>query len=137
MAIFNNGDNTHQSTKPDANTTIITAGSKIKGEMHLSCNLYVDGDFEGTINSKKEINIGKQGHIKGDITTNRLVVQGYIEGSINATKVEIKAAGRVNGTIESAELIIESKGIFEGHSVVKDSTPVPTSSPEALQIKKS
>ena len=102
--------------------------------MNLSCNLYVDGEFEGIIHSKKEINIGKNGHIKGDVTTQRLVVQGYIEGTINAQRVEIKAAGRVSGTIESGELVIEAKGIFEGNSVVKDASPVPT--PEKLQIKK-
>ena len=134
MAIFNNSDSTHQSTKPDTNTTIITTGSTIKGEMNLSCNLYVDGEFEGVIHSSKEVNIGKNGHIKGDVTTQRLVVQGYIEGTVNAARVEIKAAGRVNGTIESSELVIEAKGIFEGNSVVKVASPVPT--PEKLQIKK-
>lgn len=102
--------------------------------MNLSCNLYVDGEFEGVIHSKKEVNIGKNGHIKGDVHTQRLVVQGYIEGSVNAQRVEIKAAGRVNGTIESAELVIEAKGIFEGSSVVKDLSPAPT--PQALETKK-
>ncbi len=135
MAIFNNSDGTHQSSKPDTNTTIITTGSTIKREMNLSCNLYVDGEFEGTIHSKKEVNIGKNGHIKGDVTTQRLVVQGYIEGTVSALRVEIKAAGRVNGTIESAELVIEAKGVFEGNSVVKDASPIPTS--EKLQIQKS
>ena len=94
--------------------------------MNLTCNLYVDGEFEGQINSKKEVNIGKQGHVKGDVITNRLVVQGYIEGTVNAQKVEIKAAGRVNGTIESEELIIESKGIFEGSSIVKNAKSLPS-----------
>ncbi len=93
--------------------------------MNLSCNLYVDGEFEGVINSQKEVNIGKNGHIKGDVKTNRLVVQGYIEGSINAQRVEIKSAGRVNGSIESAELVIEAKGVFEGNSIVKDASPAP------------
>jgi len=87
--------------------------------MNLECNLYVDGEFEGSINSQKDINIGKNGHIKGDITTHKLIVQGYLEGSVNATRVEIKAGGRVNGSIESSELVIEAKGIFEGESVVK------------------
>jgi len=91
--------------------------------MQLSCNLYVDGSFEGTINSKKEVNIGKNGHIKGDIMTQRLVVQGYLEGTVNALRVEIKANGRINGKVESSELIIESKGIFEGSSIIKDAAP--------------
>ena len=135
MAIFNSNDNEHKNTKPDANTTIITAGSSIKGEMKLSCNLYVDGEFEGAINSSKEVNVGKNGHIKGDISTIRLVVQGHIEGTINADKVEIKANGKVNGTIESTELIIESKGIFEGNSIVKSTNSL--KSKEKAQINKS
>ena len=93
--------------------------------MNLACNLYVDGVFEGVIQSNKEVNIGKNGHIKGDVSTKRLVVQGYIEGSVNAARVEIKAHGRVNGTIESSELVIEAKGIFEGNSVVKDVKSAP------------
>jgi len=103
--------------------------------MKLSCNLYVDGEFEGSINSQNEVNIGKHGHIKGDVTTKRLVIQGYVEGTVNADKVEIKSDGRVSGTIESGELIIESKGIFEGNSVVKDIKPAPT--PKQITIAKS
>lgn len=87
--------------------------------MSLSCNLYVDGELEGEINSSKEINIGKHGHIKGDVTTKRLVVQGLLEGSVNADRVEIKSIGRVRGTIESKELIVEAKGVFEGNSIIK------------------
>jgi cytoskeletal protein CcmA (bactofilin family) len=119
MAIFNNGNSELKSSKTDANTTIITAGAKLKGELELTCNLYIDGELEGEINSHKEINIGKNGHIKGVVITQRLVVQGYMEGSVDATRVEIKAAGHVKGEISSSELVIESKGVFEGNSIVK------------------
>jgi len=87
--------------------------------MNLSCDLYVDGEFEGIISSEKEVTVGSNGHIKGEIRTNHLIVQGLIEGSVDATRVEIKAAGRVNGSITSAELVIEAHGIFEGDSKVK------------------
>ena len=119
MAIFNNSDSTSKGATSDSDTTIITKGSSIKGEMTLSCNLYVDGMFEGIINSQKEVNIGKNGHIKGDVFTTRLVVQGSIDGNVNSTRVEIKAGGRISGTLESSELVIEAKGIFEGNSVLK------------------
>jgi len=84
--------------------------------------LYIDGELEGLIKSTKEVNVGKNGHVKGDITTKRLVVQGLVEGSIHAERVEIKAAGHVSGEVTSVELIIESKGIFEGNSIIKDSS---------------
>ncbi|QOP45163.1 polymer-forming cytoskeletal family protein [Sulfurimonas paralvinellae] len=122
MAIFNNGDVATKSSSTDSNTTIITAGAKITGEVELSCNLYIDGELEGSITSSKEVNVGKNGHVKGNIVTNRLVVQGYVEGSVEADRVEIKAAGHVNGEITSIELVIESKGVFEGNSIVKNSS---------------
>ncbi|MEA2099359.1 MAG: polymer-forming cytoskeletal protein [Campylobacterota bacterium] len=122
MAIFNSNDKKHKSTNTDTNTTIITTGSTIKGEINLSCNLYIDGEFEGVIHSSKEVNIGKNGHLKGDISTKRLIVQGYIEGCVNAEIVEIKADGKVSGTIEATELIIEPKGVFEGNSIIKNAS---------------
>ena len=120
MAIFNSSDSESQSTKTDSNTTIITAGAKINGEIELSCNLFIDGELEGSVISKKEVTIGKNGYVKGNVTTQRLVVQGNVEGSVNADIVEIKAAGHVSGEITSTELVIEAKGIFEGSSIVKD-----------------
>lgn len=135
MAIFSGSDSAHKSSKSDTDTTIITRGSSIKGEMTLTCNLYVDGEFEGIINSQKEVNIGKNGHIKGDVFTTRLVVQGVIDGNVNSARVEIKAGGRISGTLESSELIIEAKGIFEGNSVLKDSKQKTVS--DKKQIKKS
>ncbi len=48
-------------------------------------------------------------------------MQGRIEGSVNADIVEVKAAGHIRGEITSNELVIESKGIFEGNSIVKES----------------
>lgn len=89
--------------------------------MELSCNLYVDGEFEGVINSKKDVNIGKNGYIKGEIHSARLVIQGLVEGNINSERVEIKAEGKVVGSVESNEFVIEAKGIFEGNSIIKKS----------------
>jgi len=105
--------------------------------MTLSCNLYIDGEFEGTINSDKEINIGKNGRVKGEITTQRLLVQGFIEGSVNAQRVEIKAQGKLHGSIESAELVIEAQGLFEGNSTIKKAAKKAPQEEKATQINKS
>ena len=126
MAIFNNSDSTSEGLAANSNTTIITAGSKIKGEVELSCNLYIDGELEGMIKSSKEVNVGKNGHIKGSIKTEKLIVQGYVEGTIEADRVEIKSAGHISGEVTSTEFIIESKGIFEGNSVIKNAIPALT-----------
>ena len=101
--------------------------------MNLTCNLYVDGSFDGVINSSKEIYIGKNGYINGEIITQKLIIQGVVDGKINAKRVEIKEGGRVKGTIEYSELVIEAKAIFEGNSIIKNSV----SKDEKLKISKS
>jgi cytoskeletal protein CcmA (bactofilin family) len=87
--------------------------------MRLECDLYVDGHFEGIINSDKTVTIGKNGRIEGEIRTRRLIVQGVAEGSIDAERIEIKSAGRISGMIASNELVIEPKAVFEGESRIK------------------
>lgn len=89
--------------------------------MTLDCDLYINGDFDGVIHSKKLVTIGKSGKVKGEIITNHLVVQGLVEGTIDSNRLEIMAAGTVRGSILSGELIIEAKGHFEGESKIKNS----------------
>jgi len=118
MAIFNNSD---QLPKQDAQTTIITQGASLNGEMKLSCNLYVDGDFEGTISSSSTVTVGKNGRIKGDVEAQRIMVQGVIDGSLECDRLEILSSGKVHGKIVTAELVIEAKGEFAGESHLKRS----------------
>jgi len=59
------------------------------------------------------------GKVSGEVITKHLVVQGTVDGSIDAARVEIKEGGRVKGMITSEEFVIESKGLFEGESKIK------------------
>ena len=68
--------------------------------------------------SDKEINVGKHGKIKGIIKTQRVVIQGYVEGTIEASRVEIKSSGHIKGEVSYSELVIEAKGVLEGNSII-------------------
>ena len=116
MAVFNSSN---QSSKEHNNTTIITEGSLIKGEMELSCALYIDGNFEGTIHSSSAVTVGRNGKIDGDVFAKKLIIQGSITGSANADRVEIHAEGKMSGSVTSSELVIEAQAVFEGESHFK------------------
>ena len=90
--------------------------------MSVECNLFIDGEFEGTIHSQKEVTVGKNGLIRGEIFANLVIVQGTIGGSVSAKTVVVKPLGKVVGTVESEEFVIEPKGMFEGNSIVKKET---------------
>jgi cytoskeletal protein CcmA (bactofilin family) len=117
MALFSKRNNTQPI--PNHKTTIIAEGSRIKGGLDLLCELFVDGEIEGVITSVHEVTVGTNGRIVGDIKAEKVVIHGKVEGNIDADKVYIQSEGNVSGTIESHELIIEPKGIFQGESKIK------------------
>lgn len=116
MAIFNKNDD---GSVPASETTIIAAGASIKGEFSFDSMLHVDGAIEGNINSKSIIIIGRRGSVKGELKSEKLVINGSFEGNADCTNVEILAGGVFTGNVVSKELMIEGKAKFEGNSSIR------------------
>ncbi len=121
MAIFTSDDkqsNGIAAQKAGA-ATIIAQGTRIKGNITTDCHLHIDGEFEGKIDSKNTVMIGKNGYVNGEIYANKLVVSGKLKGLTESDTVEISSQGRFEGVITSTELVIEKKGVFIGESKIK------------------
>jgi len=98
MAIFNKGDaNTAQ-------TTIISSGTLIKGELHLSCILHIDGNVEGDVISDNTVVIGKNGTARGSIRAKHIVISGKFFGNIEAELVELLGGGVLVGDVGAVRL---------------------------------
>lgn len=116
MAIFAN-DNQHANAPVKGGpATIIAQGTQIKGEIHISCHLHIDGEFEGNIHSKSVVMIGKSGVVRGNIYAQKLIVSGKLQGDTESSVVEILPMGRIEGRVITPEFVIERKGIFVGES---------------------
>jgi cytoskeletal protein CcmA (bactofilin family) len=115
MAIFNKPDKQQQQ-----GATIIAKGTKIVGEIIVDCNLHIDGVFEGSIDSKSVVTIGKSGIITGDIIASKVIISGNFTGVVESDTVEILPDGKIFGKVISSEFMIENKGIFEGESKIKN-----------------
>lgn len=127
MAIFTNDNKQLDGSSSTGGATIIASGTRIKGEINIECRLHIDGDFEGTINSKDTVMIGRSGVVRGVINTNALVVAGKLMGDSISNFLELKAQGRIEGTITTNELVVERKGMFVGESKVRNnSKEIPT-----------
>lgn len=121
MAIFTSDDkqsNGVAAQKAGA-ATIIAQGTRIKGDITTDCHLHIDGEFEGKIDSKNTVMIGKNGQVDGEVYANKLVVSGKLKGLTESDTVEISSQGRFEGVITSTELVIEKKGVFIGESKIK------------------
>ena len=127
MAIFtNHNKQLDGSSTSSGGATIIATGTTIKGEIDIECRLHIDGYVEGTINSKDTVMIGKNGFVKGIINAHALVVAGKFIGDCVSNILELKAQGRIEGTITANELVVERKGVFIGESKVRDSKEIPS-----------
>lgn len=84
--------------------------------------LHVDGELNGIIHSESIVVIGKNGNLKGELQADKIVVNGYFEGQLEANSLEILAGGVVNGDISIQKISIESGGRFNGTSKIKEDT---------------
>ncbi len=130
MGIFTKSDKS--STNP-SNTTIIAAGTKIRGELQVEGSMHVDGEFSGPIDATSIITVGKSGYIEGDAAAEKLIVTGGFSGTADCREVRILAGGRVAGSITCETLIIEKGGIFNGQNRIKN-LPVEISDRSLIEI---
>ncbi len=64
--------------------------------------------------------MGRNGTINGEVHAKKLIIQGSVEGSAEAERIEIHADGRMTGKVTSSELVIEAQAVFEGESHFKE-----------------
>ena len=88
----------------------------IKGELSGSEDLYVDGEVEGSISLKNySLTIGPNGRVKASVESKGLVVQGKLEGNIQASdRVELRKSAVVTGDISTQRISIEEGAYLKG-----------------------
>ena len=120
MGIF---DKTNSDTSK-SETTVISLGAKIDGEFDFASMLHLDGEISGVIRSKNVVVIGKTGVLRGELSADKVVVNGIFEGELDADSLEILAGGLVSGNITVRQIAIENGGRFNGNSKIKDETNI-------------
>jgi cytoskeletal protein CcmA (bactofilin family) len=88
----------------------------IKGELSGSEDLYLDGQVEGSIALKgNSLTVGPNGRLKGSVEAKSVVVQGKLEGNIQASeRVDLRKSAIVIGDITTQRLSIEEGASLKG-----------------------
>jgi cytoskeletal protein CcmA (bactofilin family) len=88
----------------------------IKGELSGSEDLYVDGNVEGKIELRNHsLTIGPNGNVKADVTAKAVVIQGKLDGAVNASdRVELRKAAVVSGDVTTQRIAIEEGAFLRG-----------------------
>ena len=88
----------------------------IKGELSGSEDLYLDGQVEGSIALKgNSLTVGPNGSVKASVEAKGVVVQGKLEGNVQASdRVELRKSAVVTGDIATQRISIEEGAYLKG-----------------------
>ena len=104
-----------QSSGSGNGTTIISAGTTLKGDISSKNYLRIDRTIIGNISSTAKIVIGSSGVVEGDLNGNQADVVGKVSGNIKAKELlQLRGDAVVNGNLYAGKLQIEPTATFNG-----------------------
>src|SRR5687768_9350015 len=100
MAIFKDTPTSAGEGKTGGNgegtLSIIAGGMRVIGDIETEGVVKIEGRVEGSIRAGRQVLIGRQGEVKGDITTREAVIGGKVQGTVSATeRLEVQATSTI------------------------------------------
>lgn len=105
----------HRAGKVVSAKTVIASGCQINGQITLSGDLHLDGRIDGNV-VVNQLSIGKEGHLKGVVRAQHIIVSGQLEGSIECDLLELLDGCQVTGDVCCQDLVIEKGARFIGRT---------------------
>ena len=76
--------------------TILGDGAVFEGDFKAPEAVRIDGTVNGNCTCEKELIIGKNGHVKGNISAQHVIISGRVDGDIAAQgKLELLSTGKL------------------------------------------
>ena len=95
--------------------SIIGPGMKVVGDCSSDGTIRVEGRVDGSVVASKSVVVGKDGMVKGDISTQDAIIAGKVSGSVSAeSRIELQATCRVQGDIRSRRVKLDEGGQVDG-----------------------
>ena len=110
---------------PGEISALLGPGTHYNGKLLFDGRVRIDGQFQGSICSDDMLIVGEGAQVQAVIDVGTLIVLGgEIRGEIRARElVELHAAARVHGDIETPRIFIDRGAVFEGRCRMSDGTP--------------
>src|SRR5919202_156944 len=101
--------------------SIIAAGTRIDGNIETDGVIRIEGRVEGSIRAARQVLVGRQGEVQGDIHTREAVIGGKVEGTIVATeRLEVQGTPVVIGEIDTRAIAVIEGGKINGTVRISD-----------------
>ncbi len=139
----------------DTSVNTILKGSKLTGDINVTCDLELSGDVEGNIKSLKDSNIVIKGSCKGNIETkegnvdivgelhsgniiagNNVTISGKFSGGEVKAKGKIYVNGEFNGKLEGNEVEIGANAQGKGEIFYKEFISISRGAKVEVQVSR-
>ena len=118
MAMFTKGEEKMQPTGSTANErpdTVIGTTVIVEGTFQSQDNMLIEGSVTGTVSTTKNLTVGKNAHIKADVSAANMTISGEVRGNLTATgTIQLASTARVYGDVETNIISIETGAVLQG-----------------------
>ena len=119
-----------------ADTSLIAAGTTLRGDVRFSGALHVSGCIEGSVladpGSGAVFTLSEQGRVVGEVHVPHAVINGEVRGDIHAgERLELAAGARVDGDVHYRLLEMAAGARVNGRRVHTAETPLQLAAPAA------
>jgi cytoskeletal protein CcmA (bactofilin family) len=99
----------------DAILSIIAAGTRLIGDWEGTGLIKVDGRVEGSISGARQVIVGRDGVIHGNVQAAEVILAGTVEGSIGATdRAELQSSAAVTGDVSTKVIVVHEGARING-----------------------
>ena len=99
----------------DATLTIIAAGVHLVGDLEGPGLIKIDGRVEGSISGARQIILGRDANVQGNVHAAEVVLAGTIDGSVLASeRVEVQGTAVVNGDVHTRVIVVHEGAKVNG-----------------------
>ena len=96
-------------------TSLIAAGTSLKGDITSNGDIRIDGSLQGNIHCTAKVVIGANGTVEGDISGQQADIMGKVTGTIKVKELlQLKGGSIINGNLYAGKLQIEPSANFNG-----------------------
>ena len=102
-------------------TSVLGDGTSYHGKLTGRGGVRIEGSFDGEIKLNGLLVVGTTGKVTcEDLRARTVIVAGSVRGDITATKVEIRASGRVWGNVTTVAFSTEEGAFLRGQIQMED-----------------
>jgi cytoskeletal protein CcmA (bactofilin family) len=113
--MFERDQGTMRGAEGTALTAFLGRGTRITGNLVFEGPCRIEGEVEGEVSAKDTLTVGETAVVNARVQGTMIVIHGTVTGDVvAATRLEIRAPGKIIGDVTTPSLVVNEGAVLEG-----------------------